>query len=64
VGGKGVLLTGDPSAAKWTAGRLSDLDLGWHTKIVRGKNGFYASGANLGTYRDGKWEIFRTKVGG
>lgn len=64
VGGKGALLTGDLSGAKWTAGRLSDLDLGWHTKIVRGKNGFYASGVNLGTYRDGKWEIFRTKVGG
>lgn len=64
VGGKGALISGDASGTKWTAGRLSNSDLAWHTKIVRGKNGFYAAGANLGSFKDGKWEVFRTKVGG
>lgn len=62
VGGKGALLTGDASGMKWTAGRLAETDLAWHTKIVRGKKGFYAAGANLGSLRDGKWEIFRTSA--
>ncbi len=66
VGSKGTIVKSDAAGREWTARRLSDQDLAWHTKIVAGAKGgvIYVSGATTGVLEGGKWNVYRSKVGG
>ena len=61
VGDKGVIVTGDASAAGWSAARVSEGNLGWHTQILRaGANPehYILAGASLARLDAGKFRAF------
>jgi len=59
VGGKGVSLTADKTAAHWTAARLSDTHLSWHTVVIHRFGTTYVCGGTSGAINKGKWDIFK-----
>lgn len=58
VGDKSVFLKGDPFGGVWKSSRLSEVDLSWHTQIIRMGDRYYAAGPTLGMLEGGKWKIF------
>jgi len=58
VGDKGIIVRGDPSGMVWKPSRMSDVDLSWHTEIVKMGDRYYVAGASLGVLEKGKLKIF------
>lgn len=59
VGGKGMTLTADKAASLWTAARLSDSDLSWHTGVITRFDTTYICGRTTGFLDRGNWNIFK-----
>jgi photosystem II stability/assembly factor-like uncharacterized protein len=59
VGGKGVTLTADKAASKWTAARLSENDLAWHTRAVTRFGSTYICGGTTGVLSNGTWNVLK-----
>jgi len=59
VGGKGMSLTADKAASVWTAARLSDTDMSWHTRAITRFGTTYICGGTAGILDKGNWNIFK-----
>ena len=59
VGGKGMSLTADKTVSSWTAARLSDTDLSWHTEVINRFGTTYICGGTSGAIDNGKWNTFK-----
>lgn len=63
VGDKGVIVMGGADGLAWTAGRVSEGNLGWNTQIVAAKsgatpNGYILAGASLASLRGEQFSVF------
>jgi len=58
VGDKGWVLAGDPAGQQWTARRLGERELAWHTDLAPGPSGVYLAGANAGLWNATEWRKF------
>jgi photosystem II stability/assembly factor-like uncharacterized protein len=61
VGDKGVIVRGDANAAAWSAARVSEGNLGWHTQVLRSgaaPDHYILAGASLARLDGGKFRAF------
>lgn len=56
VGDMGVLATSGPESPNWTARRLAEHELGWHTAVVSCGGALFLAGSSQGHWRNEAWE--------
>lgn len=60
-GNQGVWVRGSADAKTWTADRLDERDLSWHTKVVVADGNYYFSGNNVGIWDGKSWQVVSSR---